>query len=50
VSDLAEERFRNDENRNMINNYLMKHYRITLDTLYYGRSKTRPLRIRRLEK
>lgn len=39
-----------DMNRDMINEYLEKHYLTTLDTLYYGRSKTRYLRIRRLQK
>lgn len=36
-------------NREMIDNYLSTHYKITLDTLNYGRSKNQYLRVRRLE-
>jgi len=50
VSDLAEEKYAVDPNRKKINDYLNTHYAISLDTLYYGNSKDRPLRIRRLEK
>jgi hypothetical protein len=50
VSDLTEPKYKNDTNRKMVNEYLNKHYNITLDTLYFGNSKNSPLRIRRLEK
>ncbi len=36
-------------NRTMVDDYLKTHYNIILDTLYYGMSETRPLRIRRFQ-
>lgn len=39
-----------DMNRKMVDNYLSDHYIISLDTLFYGWSKSSPLRIRRFEK
>ena len=50
ISDLNLPKYKDDPNRKMVNDYLAGHYNITLDTLYYGSSKTRSLRIRRLEK
>lgn len=50
VTDLAEQKYAADANRKIINDYLNAHYTISLDTLFYGRSKDRPLRIRRLQK
>ncbi len=47
ISDLAEKKYANDSNRIMVNNYLNINYTLQLDTLFYGNSKTRPLRIRR---
>lgn len=49
ISDLNLPKYHNDPNRIMVNNYLASHYNITLDTLYFGSSRTRSLRIRRLE-
>jgi hypothetical protein len=49
VSDLTEPKYKNDSNRRMFNDYVNRHYKITLDTLYFGNSKNSPLRIRRLE-
>jgi hypothetical protein len=37
-------------NRKMISNYIYDHYRVSLDTLFYGRSKKRPLRIMNFER
>lgn len=50
ISDLNMAKYKDDPNRKMVNDYFAGHYNITLDTLYYGASKTRSLRIRRLEK
>ncbi len=50
ISDLNLEQYKDDPNRKMVNDYLSLHYNITFDTLYFGNSKTRSLRIRRLEK
>lgn len=50
ISDLNLPKYQNNPNRLMVNNYLALHYNITLDTLYFGASKQRSLRIRRLEK
>jgi hypothetical protein len=50
ISDLNLPIYKNDVNRKMVNDYLKTNYKITLDTLYYGKSFTRSLRIRRLEK
>lgn len=50
VSDYAQRSINKNENREMVNNYLSLHYQITLDTLYKGRSKDKPLRIMRLQK
>jgi Dolichyl-phosphate-mannose-protein mannosyltransferase len=50
ISDLNLPQYKNDPDRVMVNGYLARHYAITLDTLYFGASKTRSLRIRRLEK
>ncbi len=47
ISDLAEVKYQNDSNRLMVNNYLNINYAKQFDTLYYGNSKNRPLRIRR---
>ncbi len=50
ISDLNLPKYKDNPNRKMVNDYLSSHYNITLDTLYFGASKTRSLRIRRLEK
>jgi hypothetical protein len=50
ISDLNLPKYRYNANRLMVNDYLASHYKITLDTLYFGSSKQRSLRIRRLEK
>jgi hypothetical protein len=50
ISDLNLPRYKNNPDRVMVNNYLASHYNITLDTLYFGASKQRALRLRRLEK
>ena len=50
TNDLAPIELNMNMNREMINDYIKIHYATTLDTLYYGRSKGRYLRIRRLEK
>jgi len=50
ITDLAENKYAGDPNRKKINEYLHTHYTVSLDTLYFGNSKDRPLRIRRLEK
>jgi hypothetical protein len=50
ITDLAEEKYAGDLNRKKVNDYLHSNYTISLDTLYFGNSKNRPLRIRRLEK
>ncbi len=50
VSDLTERQSIDNPNQKMVNDYLASHYRITLDTLYFGRSKNYSFRIRRLEK
>jgi hypothetical protein len=50
VSDLTEERYINEPNKKMVDSFLSSHYNITMDTLYFGRSKEYALRIRRLEK
>jgi len=50
ISDLNEPMYDGNENKKMVNDYLTAHYIITLDTLFFGLSKNRPLRIRRLEK
>jgi uncharacterized membrane protein len=50
ISDLNLPQYENEKNRKMVNEYLSANYKITFDTLYYGSSHTRSLRIRRLEK
>lgn len=50
ITDRTEPAFVNDADLNMINNYLPLHFNITLDTIYFGHSKTYSLRLRRLEK
>lgn len=50
ISDLTEYESTLDMNRKMIDEYLSSTYKITIDTLFLGRSKSSPLRIRRLEK
>ena len=50
VSDLTEHQSIGNPNQKMVNDYLAAHYNITLDTLYFGRSKHYSFRIRRLEK
>jgi hypothetical protein len=47
ISDFTEPRYKDDENRKMVNEYLNSHYTLSFDTLYYGASKHRSLRIRR---
>jgi uncharacterized membrane protein len=49
ISDLNEEKYKDNENRKMVNDYFNLHYAVTFDTLYFGLSKNRSLRIRRLE-
>ncbi len=49
ISDLNEAKEKDNPNRKMFNNYLATHYNTTLDTLYFGHSKTHALRIRRIE-
>ena len=50
VSDITEHQSIGNPNQKMVNDYLSTHYNITLDTLYFGRSRNFSLRIRRLEK
>jgi uncharacterized membrane protein len=50
VSDLTEKQSIGNPNQKMVNDYLAAHYNISLDTLYFGRSKDYSFRIRRLEK
>jgi len=49
ISDLNEDKYKDNENRKMVNDYFNLHYRVTFDTLYFGLSKKRSLRIRRFE-
>lgn len=37
-------------NRNMVTNFIKERYHVTLDTLFYGWSKDKPIRIRSFEK
>jgi hypothetical protein len=39
-----------DMNRKMVDDYLVRNYKTTLDTLYFGKSKNYYLRIRCIEK
>ncbi len=50
ITDRMEPRFQNDADLKILNGYLTSHYNITFDTVFYGHSKSWPLRIRRLEK
>lgn len=50
TNDLATISLNKNMNRNMVDSFLVKHYRIVLDTLFYGRSENRYLRIRRLKR
>jgi hypothetical protein len=47
ISDLTEKQYQNNSNRIMVNNFLNTKYTLAFDTLYFGASKNRPLRIRR---
>jgi hypothetical protein len=49
ITDLAEQKYADDPARKIINDYLNSHYTISFDTLFFGKSNERPLRIRRLE-
>ncbi len=50
VSNYTDAKSVNSPGQLMFNNFLNAHYKISLDTLYFGRSKNHSLRIRRLEK
>lgn len=50
ISDLTQQEYTLNMNREMIDDYISTNFKVTLDTLFLGWSKEGPLRIRRLDR